>query len=98
MDDMLSGHPRTRLLSSPQNSARQTVFDAICRRFIETTQLRLFNTPSARPNIHYEVRYLQGRCDSEEDGPANRQFENLMKWLKDLGMVLPRVGILAPAP
>jgi RecQ family ATP-dependent DNA helicase len=49
---------------------------------LDTTQLRLFNTPSARPNIHYEVRYLEGRCDSEEDGPANRQFENFMKWLK----------------
>ncbi|KAJ5112276.1 hypothetical protein N7532_000321 [Penicillium argentinense] len=42
---------------------------------LDTTQLRLFNTPSARPNIHYEVRYLQEYSDDED------QLRNLLKWL-----------------
>ncbi|KAJ5324290.1 hypothetical protein N7476_002890, partial [Penicillium atrosanguineum] len=48
---------------------------------LDTTQLRLFNTPSARPNIHYEVRYLEPWSEHDNDGPAS-QIQNLMKWLK----------------
>lgn len=44
---------------------------------LNPTQLKLFNTPSARPNIHYEVRYLE---DSGEDG--DYQVENLLKYLR----------------
>lgn len=48
---------------------------------LSTTQLRLFNTPSARPNIHYEVRYL---ADHASDPTCSEDFqvENLLKWLK----------------
>ncbi|KAJ5231626.1 uncharacterized protein N7469_006214 [Penicillium citrinum] len=45
---------------------------------LDTTTLRLFNTPSARPNIHYEVRYLENA--SEDDGLS--QLHNLLMWLK----------------
>ncbi|KAJ5655428.1 hypothetical protein N7507_007378 [Penicillium longicatenatum] len=44
---------------------------------LNPTQLKLFNTPSARPNIHYEVRYLE---DCGEDG--DDQVENLLKYLR----------------
>lgn len=44
---------------------------------LDPATLRLFNTPSARPNIHYEVRYLE---DYSDDGDS--QIENLLKWLK----------------
>jgi len=48
---------------------------------LDTTRLRLFNTPSARPNIHYEVRYLEERID-DDNGSECRQLDNLIKWLK----------------
>ncbi|KAJ5699192.1 hypothetical protein N7493_012100 [Penicillium malachiteum] len=44
---------------------------------LDPTQLKLFNTPSARPNIHYEVRYLE---DSGED--EDYQVDNLLRYLK----------------
>ncbi|KAJ5759730.1 hypothetical protein N7520_006886 [Penicillium odoratum] len=43
---------------------------------LNPTNLKLFNTPSARPNIHYEVRYLEDPGDDEE-----YQVENLLKYL-----------------
>lgn len=47
---------------------------------LSSTQLRLFNTPSARPNIHYEVRYLDEF--TEDDTPYdNPQLDNLMEYL-----------------
>lgn len=48
---------------------------------LDTAQLRLFNTPSARPNIHYEVRYLE---DYAEDAACSEDFQvnSLLKWLK----------------
>lgn len=48
---------------------------------LDTTQLRLFNTPSARPNIHYEVRYLDNYTE-DADCPEDVQLSNLLKWLK----------------
>ncbi|KAJ5711569.1 hypothetical protein N7488_005725 [Penicillium malachiteum] len=44
---------------------------------LDPAQLKLFNTPSARPNIHYEVRYLE---DSGED--EDYQVDNLLRYLK----------------
>ncbi|KAJ5569895.1 uncharacterized protein N7459_009325 [Penicillium hispanicum] len=48
---------------------------------LNATQLKLFNTPSARPNIHYEVRYL---ADPEDDATCagDLQVDNLLAWLK----------------
>ncbi|KAJ6172111.1 hypothetical protein N7470_001178 [Penicillium chermesinum] len=47
---------------------------------LSSNQLRLFNTPSARPNIHYEVRYLDefGEDDTPYDNP---QLDDLMEYL-----------------
>ncbi|KAJ5907772.1 hypothetical protein N7495_000454 [Penicillium taxi] len=52
---------------------------------LDTTQLRLFNTPSARPNIHYEVRYL-GLADDDRFGfnPDEVQLRNILAWLKSI--------------
>lgn len=50
---------------------------------LDLETLRLFNTPSDRPNIHYEVRYLAdfaGDNDSAEDS----QIQNLLGWLKGI--------------
>lgn len=48
---------------------------------LNMTQLKLFNTPSARPNIHYEVRYL---AESEDDATwaGDLQVDDLLSWLK----------------
>ncbi|KAJ5105447.1 hypothetical protein NUU61_002794 [Penicillium alfredii] len=50
---------------------------------LDPSQLRLFNTPSARPNIHYEVRYLE---DSASDATCCEDFQvrNLLRWLKSI--------------
>lgn len=48
---------------------------------LDATRLKLFNTPSARPNIHYEVRYLEDYVD-EIERPVDFQIKDLLKWLK----------------
>ncbi|KAJ6123849.1 Helicase C-terminal [Penicillium samsonianum] len=50
---------------------------------LDLENLRMFNTPSDRPNIHYEVRYLAdfaGDNSSAEDS----QLQNLLTWLKGI--------------
>lgn len=72
---------------------------------LNPTRLRLFNTPSARPNIHYEVRYLDEF--TEDDTPCdNPQLDNLMQYLKaiktrrqarygkEAGRLVPMTGII----
>ena len=57
--------------------------DIISLLGLDTTQLKIFNTPSARPNIHYEVRYLADFTD-DETTPEELQFNNLVSWLKSV--------------
>lgn len=47
---------------------------------LDYTRLKLFNTPSARPNIHYEVRYFVGDA-MDAISPAELQVEDLLAWL-----------------
>ncbi|KAJ5113374.1 hypothetical protein N7456_001908 [Penicillium angulare] len=44
---------------------------------LEPTNLKLFNTPSARPNIHYEVRYLENY-----EGDESAQVDNLLAYIR----------------
>lgn len=46
---------------------------------LNPTQLKLFNTPSARPNIHYEVRYLE-----DPEGDDDYQVDNLLGYLNTI--------------
>lgn len=57
--------------------------DIISLLGLDMAQLKTFNTPSARPNIHYEVRYL---TDSTNDAsfPEQPQFDDLISWLKSV--------------
>jgi RecQ family ATP-dependent DNA helicase len=50
---------------------------------LEPAQLKFFNTPSARPNIHYEIRYLE---DFSEDPLEIEEFQlnDLHSWLKSI--------------
>jgi len=45
--------------------------------------LKTFNTPSARPNIHYEVRYLTDFV-SDPTVPEQFQIDDLVSWLKSI--------------
>ncbi|GAD93214.1 RecQ family helicase RecQ, putative [Paecilomyces variotii No. 5] len=44
--------------------------------------LRTFNTPSARPNIHYEVRYLMDSADDCSTAPS--PLDDLLMWLDSI--------------
>lgn len=48
---------------------------------LDATRLKLFNTPSARPNIHYEVRYLEHIVEDAMI-PEEFQVRDLLNWLK----------------
>ncbi|THC99856.1 hypothetical protein EYZ11_000668 [Aspergillus tanneri] len=50
---------------------------------LDPTVLKIFNTPSARPNIHYEIRYLE---DFAEDAgePEVFQIIDLVTWFKSI--------------
>lgn len=57
--------------------------DIISHLGLNTSNLRVFKTPSARPNIHYEVRYL---TDWAEDPciPEASQTQDFLLWLKGI--------------
>ncbi|KAJ5570949.1 Helicase C-terminal [Penicillium sp. DV-2018c] len=50
---------------------------------LDLDNLRLFNTPSDRPNIHYEVRYLAD-FDGDNSSAEDSQLKNLLNWLKGI--------------
>ncbi|EAW10189.1 putative RecQ family helicase RecQ [Aspergillus clavatus NRRL 1] len=50
---------------------------------LEPSRLKIFNTPSARPNIHYEIRYLDSFAeDPTEIEPF--QLKDLLLWLESI--------------
>ncbi|KAB8068736.1 P-loop containing nucleoside triphosphate hydrolase protein [Aspergillus leporis] len=57
--------------------------DIISLLGLDSGRLRIFNTPSARPNIHYEIRYLRCPVDADED-PATFQILDFISWLKSI--------------
>ncbi|PKY02188.1 putative RecQ family helicase RecQ [Aspergillus campestris IBT 28561] len=62
---------------------------------LDPAHLKIFNTPSARPNIHYEVRYLQHYADDPTD-PQQSQVNDLVSWLK--ATHARRLARLRPSP
>lgn len=50
---------------------------------LNMSDLKLFNTPSARPNIHYEVRYLED-CSRDPQYSEDCQVNDLISWLKSI--------------
>ncbi|KAL1968838.1 hypothetical protein VTN77DRAFT_1199 [Rasamsonia byssochlamydoides] len=50
---------------------------------LDPKTLKTFNTPSARPNIHYEVKYLTDfACDPTV--AADFQIQDILSWLKSI--------------
>ena len=65
---------------------------------LDPAHLKIFNTPSARPNIHYEVRYLQHYADDPTD-PQQSQVNDLVSWLKAThARRLARLRSSSPSP
>ncbi|PYH95184.1 putative RecQ family helicase RecQ [Aspergillus ellipticus CBS 707.79] len=50
---------------------------------LDAAQLKIFNTPSARPNIHYEIRYLDDFA-SDPTEPEGFQINDLVSWLQSV--------------
>ncbi|KAL2002017.1 hypothetical protein VTN02DRAFT_803 [Thermoascus thermophilus] len=50
---------------------------------LDPATLKTFNTPSARPNIHYEVRYLTDYVD-DPTVPGQAQIDDVVSWLKSI--------------
>ncbi|RAH56962.1 RecQ family helicase RecQ [Aspergillus piperis CBS 112811] len=63
---------------------------------LDASKLKIFNTPSARPNIHYEIRYLDDYA-SDPTEPENFQIHNLVSWLQSVQARREAVTGSAPA-
>ncbi|GKZ21839.1 hypothetical protein AbraIFM66951_009403 [Aspergillus brasiliensis] len=63
---------------------------------LDASKLRIFNTPSARPNIHYEIRYLDDFA-SDPTEPEDFQIHNLVSWLQSVQARREAVTGTAPA-
>lgn len=50
---------------------------------LDPATLKTFNTPSARPNIHYEVRYLTDYVN-DPTVPEQFQIDDIVSWLKSI--------------
>ncbi|KAL4927172.1 putative RecQ family helicase RecQ [Aspergillus undulatus] len=62
---------------------------------LDPSRLKLFNTPSARPNIHYEVRFLQHFAPDPQE-PEAFQIHDLLSWLHSVrGRRETRLGAAA---
>lgn len=57
--------------------------DIISLLGLDPAHLRIFNTPSARPNIHYEIRFLQDYIEDAAD-PQDFQIKDLVSWFKSI--------------
>ncbi|KAI9042526.1 putative RecQ family helicase RecQ [Aspergillus affinis] len=55
--------------------------DIISLLGLDPAHLRVFNTPSARPNIHYGIRFLQDYVEDAAD-PQDFQTKDLLSWFK----------------
>ncbi|KAL4906484.1 hypothetical protein BDW74DRAFT_190135 [Aspergillus multicolor] len=50
---------------------------------LNSSQLKLFSTPSARPNIHYEIRFMQEFAPDPSE-PEAFQVHDLVSWLHSI--------------
>ncbi|RDW57082.1 putative RecQ family helicase RecQ [Aspergillus mulundensis] len=67
--------------------------DIISMLGLNSSQLKLFSTPSARPNIHYEIRFMQEFAPDPSE-PEAFQVHDLVSWLQSIqGRREARLGI-----
>ncbi|KAE8353901.1 P-loop containing nucleoside triphosphate hydrolase protein [Aspergillus coremiiformis] len=72
--------PISALTATATPRVRKDIIDLLG---LDPGQLRIFNTPSARPNIHYEIRYLQGFVEDHGDSEM-LQVVDFVSWLKSI--------------
>lgn len=72
--------PITALTATATKRVRD---DIITLLGLDPTTLRRFSTSSARPNIHYEVRYIP-ESSYEDEEPEINQMNDLLIWLKSI--------------
>ena len=72
--------PITALTATATPRVRSDMIDILG---LDLETLRLFNTPSDRPNIHYEVRYLADFA-GDDSSAEDSQLQNLLKWLSGI--------------
>lgn len=70
--------PITALTATATSRVRE---DVICLLGLDPTTLRKFSTPSARPNIHYEVKYFSDFA-FDPNIPETSQVNDVLTWLQ----------------
>lgn len=70
--------PMTAVTATATPRVREDIINILG---FDLNRLKLFNTPSDRPNIHYEVRYRPDFGGDEAEA-ENSQLLNLFNWLK----------------
>lgn len=50
---------------------------------LDVGNLKIFSTSTARPNIHYEVRYIPDYCENAAEIPPG-QLNDLLSWLRQV--------------
>lgn len=72
--------PITAVTATATPRVRTDIIDLLG---LDRAGLKIFNTPSARPNIHYEVKYLQDFA-SDPMEPEEFQIHDLILWLDSI--------------
>ncbi|PWY86181.1 ATP-dependent DNA helicase [Aspergillus heteromorphus CBS 117.55] len=74
-------HPPVPITALTATATPRVREDIIKLLGLDATQLKIFNTPSARPNLHYEIRYLDDFA-SDPTEPEGFQINDLVSWLQ----------------
>ncbi|KAL4798880.1 P-loop containing nucleoside triphosphate hydrolase protein [Aspergillus venezuelensis] len=86
-------NPRVPISAFTATATPQVREDIINILGLDPSQTKIFSTPSARPNIHYEVRFLQDFVSDPQE-PDEFQLWDLHSWLKAVqGRREARLGI-----
>lgn len=72
--------PITAVTATATPRVRADIIDLLG---LDKAELKIFNTPSARPNIHYEVKYLEDFA-SDPMEPEEFQVRDLISWLDSI--------------
>lgn len=72
--------PITAVTATATPRVRADIIDLLG---LDRAGLKIFNTPSARPNIHYEVKYLRDFA-SDPMEPEEFQIRDLISWLDSI--------------
>ncbi|KAH8697195.1 putative RecQ family helicase RecQ [Talaromyces proteolyticus] len=76
-------HPPVPITALTATATPPVRMDIINLLGLDVRTLKMFNTSSARPNIHYEVRYVEGESNDCTMGESeDPKIQHLLSWLK----------------